>query len=79
MNDYLKLKKKVDELRREADEAAGARNQIMKELKKTYGVETIDEAKRLLRKLEKKEKRLQREFDEALSEFEEKWKDKLGD
>lgn len=79
IEEYKRLKKKADKLKQEADEAAGAFNQIMQDLRKEYKVNSLEDAKKLLKKMEKEEARLQKEFDEAMADFEEKWNEKLGE
>lgn len=67
------LKDKAEELRRQRDEASGALNELKNRLKAEFGCATLDEASKLLAKLQKQEKEMGREFEAALAAFERKW------
>lgn len=77
LNQFLALKNKVESLRRKADEAKGARDQLQKQLQNDYGCGTLDEAKKLLIQLNKEKEKLEKEYEEGMAEFKKKWGDKL--
>lgn len=72
-----KLKTKIEEIRSSADRAQGALDAIMKELEEEYECSSIEEARELLDKLKKKSAASQKEFDDLMVAFEEKWGDVL--
>lgn len=74
LDDYQALKRKVENLRREAHQAEGALKEIATRLKKEFGCDSIEEAKALLDKLLKKEIALARRVTKAKRAFEKKWK-----
>jgi len=75
---YTRLKKSVDDLRRRRDKAEGAFEQSLQRLKETIGVESEDEARRKLEELVEKAGRIERQYKLALRRFLEKWGEKLG-
>ena len=75
LDKYLKLKKKVELAQQQADQAKGALQEIMKQLKKEFGCNTLQEAKKKLKQLERQKKSSKKEFDEAVEKFEEDWKE----
>jgi len=70
---YEQLKQKVDQYQREADRAAGALAQLLERLKEEFGCDSIEEAEKLARKLKKERDKTEKEFAEALEEFETEW------
>lgn len=74
---WLRLKRQVESFQREADRADGALNQLLIRLKKQFGVDSIEGAKRLLDKLKWEEQQSETDFNKALKNFERKWKDRL--
>ena len=79
LDKYLKLKKKVELAQQQADQAKGALQEIMKQLKKEFDCDTLQEAKKKLRQLERQKKSSKKEFDEAVEKFEEDWKEEIED
>ncbi len=73
VNKYLELKKKTEEAQQKADKAAGALSQVMKQLKTEFDCSTLQEAEKQLKQLQKQEKKLTQEFDQAIETYEEKW------
>ena len=76
---YQKLKTRVDSLRREADQAQGELNSLMRRLKEGFGCKTIKEAERLLKKKQNEADQLEKELEEKLAAFEEEWGELLED
>jgi hypothetical protein len=68
-DEYLKLKKKADAAQKKADKAQGAYDQILKQLKDEFGCSSLEEAQLLLKKMKKKEKKIVKEFDEAMEAY----------
>jgi len=79
LDQYQKLKQRVDRLQREADKAAGARAERLKRLEDEFGCKSIKEAEKLLAKLEAEAKKVESDYQQAAAEFYEEWGDKLGD
>lgn len=71
---YRELKKEVEDAKSESERAQGALDQLMKQLKKDFGCDTLKEAKGLLEDYEAKRVRCKKKFDEVMSDYEEKWK-----
>ena len=75
---YQKLKDDVDRLRREADRAEGALEELMGRLEAEFGCKTLREAKALSSRLEDEADKATKEFNSKLDEFEEEWGEVLG-
>jgi hypothetical protein len=74
---YLKIKKKVENYQRELDQAKGILKQLTADLQQNYGCQTLKQAKKLLRKLKRRECDAEKEFETQLKEFEAKWGERL--
>lgn len=74
---FTELKKSVDRLRTERDRAEGSLEKAFSDLQKGFGVKTVPEAKKLLKKMDKEVDQLERAFQSALAAFEEKWEGQL--
>ncbi len=74
---YNRLKTTVDRLQREHDRAEGALAQQMERLESDFGCKTLKAAEAKAKKLEAEAAGAEREYGEALSEFEEKWSNVL--
>lgn len=72
---YRRLKKQVDTAKTESERAKGALSQLMSQLKTEFGCETLKEAKVLLEEIEVKKNKTQKKFQEALAEYEKRWKE----
>lgn len=72
------IERKLQELRDKSSRAKGRLEQVMKELKKEFQVDTIDEAEALLQKTRKELEKLEKRCDVELTKFEENWGIKLG-
>lgn len=77
LDDYSALARRVEELKRKRDRAAGAAEERKRQLKEEFGCKTLDEARTLLTKKQKQERKLNEEYLNAKEAFEKKWKDKL--
>lgn len=71
------LKSKIDKAEKEYLMAQGALEEIKQNLKKEFKCSTLKEANALMRKLRKKQKAAEKEFNTGLEKFEEEWKDIL--
>jgi predicted transcriptional regulator len=76
LDDFYRLRKEVDELKRAKDKAQGAYDELMKRLKDEHGCKTIKEAKAKLKSLEAKERTLGVKYVKARKKFDKKWKGK---
>lgn len=79
LDKYLQLKKRVEAAQQRADQAEGALGEVMKQLKRDFGCDTLGEAKKKLKQLEKQEASSKEEFDTAFEQFEENWSGNLTD
>lgn len=77
IDQYRQLKRKVDEARSTYERANGALSQLMEKLKEDFNCESIDEANELLQKKIKMRDSAEKEFQQALDQFNTKWADKL--
>ena len=73
LESFVKLQKQVEGLQRQADEAAGALKQLMKQLKKEFACNSLQEANRLLEELRQQEVTAQVEFATELKVFKKQW------
>lgn len=78
LNDLARLKTKVDAAKSERSKAAGALEQVMGRLKKEFGCSTLDDARKMLKKVTADAEKAQTAFDTAFADFEEKYADQLG-
>ena len=60
--ELLKLKKKIDSAESEEQRLKGERNAVLANLKEDFDCSTIDEAKKLRKKNEKRQQQAQRKF-----------------
>lgn len=77
LDQYRRLKAKVEEATAAAARAEGALEQQMKKLKEDFGCESVGDAEELLVALKEKEERLEDEYEGELATFEKKWGDKV--
>jgi multidrug resistance efflux pump len=70
---YQKMKQRAADLRREADRAEGALEQVMKKLKDDFGCKTLKEAEQLQEKLTVEVEEADEKFGALLKDFEDKW------
>ena len=79
LEQYQKLKDKVDKLQRESDRAEGALEEVMKELASEFKCDSLSQAEKLATKLRKESDEAEKDYQEALDKFEEKWEDVLNE
>lgn len=81
MNDesYKSLVDRLERLKQERAEAAGARDELLRQLKDEFGVGSVKEARVLLATLKQKEESLKRKIDAEYKAFVKKWGDKIKD
>jgi len=77
LKEYERLKTKVERLQREADRAAGIRDEKMDRLKEEFGCTSLAEARKLLKTVEQEAEEAEAKYAEALGAFKEKWEDQL--
>jgi len=75
LDEYLRLKEKVESAQQEADQAEGAEKEVMKQIKGEFGCSTLNDAKRMLKQKRKQEADSKEKFDAAFERFEEDWSD----
>jgi hypothetical protein len=77
MSKYERLKKKVEDAQREADQAEGAIGVEMKQLKDRFNCSTLGEAKREYKRLVRESEKAKAAFETAEAQFEDNWSDEL--
>lgn len=70
---YRQLKDDVENAKSEAARARGAQDQLMQRLKGDFGCSTLKEAEAKLEELQKESASLEKKFNKALADYEEKW------
>lgn len=75
---YEQLKKAAVAAQREADRSAGVIEQLEKRLRSEYEVETLQQAKALLKKLQAEQRKAEEEYEQRYSEFAEKYPELEG-
>jgi hypothetical protein len=76
LDEFERLKRRVADGLRRADRAAGAEQELQARLRKKYGCRTLDDARRLLKKLERRAADLERELETKAQEFEDDYEEK---
>jgi ABC-type proline/glycine betaine transport system substrate-binding protein len=79
LDDYQRLKRKVDAAKSRRDRLKGAADELMARLKKEFKVSTVEEAEALLADLQAREAEAAKKYAKARAEFLKKWKEKVGD
>jgi len=74
----LKINKKIKTLERDKERASGRVEQLLKSLQIKFNCEDIEEAKKMLERIEKTKKKLEKECYEQIEEFTRKWGSKLN-
>ena len=77
IDEYKKLKQKVEERKKAAAKAEGAYDEAMRRLK-AVGFDSIGDAEAGLKQLKAEEAEAEEAYESELTAFNEKWKDKLG-
>lgn len=70
---FEKTKKQVKKWERKVSENRGKQKQILKQLKEQYGCENIQEAKKLLRELDRELMELQEEITSKTEKLQQAW------
>ena len=73
LDKYMKLKKKCEQSRTEVARAEGVLQEQKAKLKADFGVDTIEEADKLLAEITKQKTDAENSYNEELKKFEEKW------
>lgn len=74
---YEQLKKEHDDAQREMDRAIGRRDQLIRELKTTYGCNTLAEMRAHVQKLEAAATEAEEKFNTDLAAFEAEWSETM--
>ncbi len=77
LDEYQTLKRKAEKAKSDVARAEGALEQQMKSLKDEFDCESIEDAEKMLKDLEKKESVAETKYNKELEEFKNKWEDKL--
>ncbi len=73
LDDFHRLKEKVERLKRDRDRAVGALSELKKRLLREFKVKTLKDAKKLLKALLDREIGIMRKYAKARAEFDKKW------
>jgi hypothetical protein len=71
--EYKKLKREVETAKAEAERAAGAKQQLLAQLKQEWGCGSIEEAENKLAALRKKRVEAEAEFERLLQDYKAKY------
>lgn len=77
LDQYLRLKRAADKAKTDIDRAKGALDLQMTRLKSEFKCSSLEEATSLLEDLKLKRDKIETEYQENLSSFEEKWGEKI--
>jgi hypothetical protein len=66
---YRKIDKAIKVLQKKESESLGAMRQLEKELKKEFGVKSVEEAKKRLKKMKKEQKKSEDKFNKEFVKF----------
>lgn len=69
VNELNRIKDRVENLRKERDKAAGALEQILSRLKREFGCDSLQEAKKLHVSLSKEATKAEGDYERLLVEF----------
>jgi hypothetical protein len=75
--EFLRLKKRLEELRREHDQAVGAHKEAIKRLKQNHHCSTMKEANDKIERLDAERKEMLSVRERLIQEFEQKWGEQL--
>ena len=78
VENYQELKEQPAAITIEINKRQGILIRVMEELEEEFKVSTLDEAKKLLNKIENENKKAQSEIDTLLIDFQERWGDKIN-
>jgi hypothetical protein len=67
---FIELKEKVARLERESERASGALGQLMQQLKEEFDCESVEEAKRLEKKLCREQNTLEEKLEKKIIQLE---------
>jgi hypothetical protein len=77
LNDFIDLKKNVEELRSKVHRAEGSLEQGMKRLENEFGCKSLEEAEDELKELRRKEEKEKKAFQKALAKYEKEYEDAI--
>jgi len=79
LDKYLALKKQIRRVQQQGDEAKGAGDETMKQIKDEFGCTTLKQAKVKRKQLRKCKISSKRKLDIAIEQFEKDWPDETED
>lgn len=74
---YQTLKRQLEDLQKEISKAEGGLEQLYSRVKKDFGCDSLEDAKKLLSTKLKQGKTLEENAEQQLERFENKWESKL--
>jgi hypothetical protein len=78
IEEFNKLKGKVDAAKTQIARDEGAYDNLLKKLKEDYDVESLEEARTMLKEMEEKKDKLESEVTEQLAAFNTKWDERFS-
>ena len=78
IEEFNKLKGKVDEAKTQIARDEGAYDNLLKKLKEDYDVKSLEEARTMLKEMEEKKHKLEEEVMEQLAAFNTKWDERFS-
>jgi len=76
---FTQIKEEVQKAQRDKDKAEGALEQIMKDLDDKFDCNNLNEAEKLLKEFEEKEKGAYKKYEKAKAVFQEEWNERLDE
>ncbi len=73
----LELREQVEGMERDKARLEGRQEQTLQRLREEHDCSSLAEGKKLLAKLDKEARKLEKEFSEAMKAFQDKWGQKL--
>jgi predicted nuclease with TOPRIM domain len=73
--ELIELQEEIEEAKQKVAELKGEKKALLKQLKEKHGCKTVKEATALIKKLQKKSKRLEKEIAEEVKQIEKKYFD----
>jgi hypothetical protein len=75
---YSEMKAKIDKWQSKSDKLQGIIEEVLKNLKSEFGVETLEEAQELQAKMRRQYEKAETQFTSEYDNFQKKWESVLG-
>ena len=74
---FSRLERDIKEAEKQNNKNIGALEQVIKEFKEKFGVETIEEVEQHLKKIDKETEEVDQQIEKEMQELEKLWGDKI--